>query len=160
VSNGLKEAITVRLGVSAPKAQSVTIGNSTREVTVPPGHEKTLKIQVQSAGAGSTTLSLWLETPVAVAGTKAGTALSTAPASSTCSAMACVTVQATHFGTVAIIIIVLALLLFVLSAATRAIRRGSGPGEASAPGTGPTDGGAPGTGHTETGQAATAPAVG
>src|SRR6202007_1580326 len=66
--------------------------------------------------AGSKTITLWLATP-------GGQALPGHPTS--------LTVTATHFGTLALVIISVALVVFVLSAAARAIRRG-GPQDGSA----------------------------
>ena len=64
---------------------------------------------MKAAKAGSTTLTLWLTNP-------GGTPL---PGST-----ATVTVEATHFGTMAIVIIGIALAVFVITAIGRAIRRG------------------------------------
>ena len=75
-----------------------------------------VRIPVQAAAAGSKTLTLWLTTPE-------GAALPGKPVT--------LTVAATHFGTLAIVIISVALVVFVLSAAARAIRRG-GPSEGGA----------------------------
>jgi len=64
---------------------------------------------VRAAQAGTSVLTLWLTTP-------GGRPL---PGS-----MARLTVEATHFGTMAIVIIGIALGVFVITAAARAIRRG------------------------------------
>jgi hypothetical protein len=77
---------------------------------VPGGQQKTIKIPVKASEAGSTTLTLWLTNP-------AGRQL---PGST-----ARVTVEATHFGTMAIVIIGIALAVFVITAIGRAIRRGT-----------------------------------
>ena len=65
---------------------------------------------MKASEAGSTTLTLWLTSP-------GGTPL---PGST-----ARVTVEATHFGTMAIVIIGIALAVFVITAIGRAIRRGT-----------------------------------
>jgi hypothetical protein len=109
ISNHLRQAVRVRLQVDVPSTGRVTIGNPTSPVTVPGGEQKTIKIPVRAAEAGSTTLTLWLATP-------GGRPL---PGST-----AKLTVEATHFGTMAIVIIGIALAVFVLTAAGRAIRRG------------------------------------
>jgi hypothetical protein len=88
------------------------IGNPNQVITVPEGQQKTIKIPVKAAEAGSTTLTLWLTNP-------SGTPL---PGST-----ATVTVEATHFGTMAIVIIGIALAVFVITAIGRAIRRGIRP---------------------------------
>jgi hypothetical protein len=105
-------AIRVWLHVSVPSTGRVTIGHFTSRVTVDPRTQRTIKIPVRAAAAGSTTLTLWLTT-------WGGRPL---PGSVTH-----LTVEATHFGTFAIVIIGIALAVFVLTAAARAFRRGSEP---------------------------------
>jgi hypothetical protein len=116
VRNNLPQPVTVRLKARAPAEDLVTISPYKELVKVPPRSQVTVRIPVQAAAAGSKTLTLWLTTP-------AGATLPGQPTS--------LTVTATHFGTLAIVIISVALVVFVLSAAARAIRRG-----------GPQDGGA------------------
>jgi hypothetical protein len=129
IRNTLGQAVRVRLRVGVPSAGRVVIGNPDQVITVPEGQQKTIKIPVKAAEAGSTTLTLWLTNP-------AGTPL---PGST-----ATVTVEATHFGTMAIVIIGIALAVFVITAIGRAIRRGTRPpggGEESGPdGTAAADG--------------------
>jgi len=112
VRNRLSQPITVRLEVSAPSPGRVVIGSFTREITVEGKTLRTIKIPVRAAAAGSTTLTLRLATP-------AGTPL---PRTATT-----LTLEATHFGTLAIVIILVALVVFVFTAAGRAIRRGAEP---------------------------------
>ena len=109
IRNSLGQAVRVRLRVSVPSTGRVVIGNPNKLITVPAGEQKTIKIPVKAAEAGSTTLTLWLTNP-------GGTPL---PGST-----ARVTVEATHFGTMAIVIIGIALAVFVITAIGRAIRRG------------------------------------
>jgi hypothetical protein len=116
IRNNLPQPVTVRLKVSAPAEDQIVIGHYKSIITVPGGKQVTVRVPVQAAAAGSKALSLSLTTPT-------GAALPTEPVS--------LTVTATHFGTLAIVIISVALVVFVLSAAARAIRRG-----------GPQDGGA------------------
>src|SRR5215472_16409703 len=116
VRNNLPEPVTVQLKVSVPPEDQVVIGHYKQIVKVPAKSTEPVRVPVQAAAAGSKALSLWLTTPE-------GAALPGKPVS--------LTVTATHFGTLAIVIISVALVVFVLSAATRAIRRG-----------GPQDGGA------------------
>jgi hypothetical protein len=115
VRNNLPQPVTVRLKVSVPAEYQVSIGHYKSVITVPARSTVPVRIPMQAAAAGSKTLSLWLTTPE-------GAVLP--------GKRVYVTVTATHFGTLAIVIISVALVVFVLSAAARAIRRG-----------GPTDGG-------------------
>ena len=94
IRNALGQAVRVRLRVSVPSTGRVVIGNPGKLITVPGGQQKTIKIPVKAAEAGSTTLTLWLTNP-------GGRPL---PGST-----ARVTVEATHFGTMAIVIIGIAL---------------------------------------------------
>src|SRR6516165_7034145 len=120
VRNNLPRQVTVRLKVSVPREDQVSIGHYKSVITVPARSTVPVRIPVQAAAAGSKTLTLWLTTPE-------GAALPGKPVT--------LTVAATHFGTLAIVIISVALVVFVLSAAARAIRRGGpseGGGEAAA----------------------------
>jgi hypothetical protein len=110
IRNGLGQAVRVGLRVSVPSTGRVVIGVPSKLITVPAGEQKTIKIPVKASEAGSTTLTLWLTSP-------GGTPL---PGST-----ARVTVEATHFGTMAIVIIGIALAVFVITAIGRAIRRGT-----------------------------------
>jgi Family of unknown function (DUF6049) len=116
VRNNLPHPVTVRLKVSVPPEDQVVIGHYKPIITVPAKSTVPVRVPVQAAAAGSKTLSLWLTTPE-------GAALPGKRVS--------LTVTATHFGTLAIVIISVALVVFVLSAAARAIRR-SGPAEGGA----------------------------
>jgi Family of unknown function (DUF6049) len=125
IRNTLGQAVRVRLRVGVPTAGRVVIGNPNKPITVAGGEQRTIKIPVKAAEAGSTTLTLWLTNPD-------GRPL---PGST-----ATVTVEATHFGTMAIVIIGIALAVFVITAIGRAIRRGT-----RQPGGGGDEGGAGGT---------------
>jgi hypothetical protein len=116
VRNNLPHPVTVRLKVSVPPEDQVVIGHYKPIITVPARSTVPVRIPVQAAAAGSKTLSLWLTTPE-------GAALPGKRVS--------LTVTATHFGTLAIVIISVALVVFVLSAAARAIRR-AGPADGGA----------------------------
>jgi hypothetical protein len=109
VSNRLSQAIRVRLRVRAAAGDQVTIGKYNSTVQVAAGTQTTVKIPVRAAAPGSTTLNLWLTTPD-------GKPLPYSTAR--------LTVEATNFGTMAIVIIGIALGVFVLTAAARAIRSG------------------------------------
>jgi hypothetical protein len=106
--------VRVRLEVKVPTPGRVAIGHYTQVVTVPAGTQNIIKIPVRSVAAGSTALDLRLATPD-------GRLLPGQAAS--------LTVQATHFGTLAIVIIVVALVVFVFTAAGRAMRRGAEPAD-------------------------------
>jgi Family of unknown function (DUF6049) len=108
IANHLKQAIRVQLRVG-PSPGRITIGKFTSLVTVAAGTQRTIKIPVRAAEAGTSVITLWLTTP-------GGQPL---PGST-----ARLTVEATHFGTMAIVIIGIALGVFVITAAARAIRRG------------------------------------
>ncbi|HEY2304714.1 MAG TPA: DUF6049 family protein [Streptosporangiaceae bacterium] len=116
VRNNLPYAVTVQVKARVAAEDQVTIAPYKRLVTVPGKSEVPVRIPVQAAAAGSKTLTLWLATP-------GGANLPGVPKT--------LTVTATHFGTLAIVIISVALVVFVLSAAARAIRRG-GPQEGDA----------------------------
>jgi hypothetical protein len=136
IRNTLGQAVRVRLQVSVPSTGRVVIGNPGKLITVIGGQQKTIKIPVKAAAAGSTTLTLWLTNP-------GGRPL---PGST-----ARVTVEATHFGTMAIVIIGIALAVFVITAIGRAIRRGirqpvGGGGEGGADGPAVADGDGPAAG--------------
>jgi hypothetical protein len=130
IRNTLGQAVRVRLQVSVPSTGRIVIRNPNKLITVPGGQQKTIKIPVKASAAGSTTLTLWLTNP-------GGRPLPRSTAR--------VTVEATHFGTMAIVIIGIALAVFVITAIGRAIRRGirqpGGEGGADGPavaaGTGP-----------------------
>ncbi|HEY6277619.1 MAG TPA: DUF6049 family protein [Streptosporangiaceae bacterium] len=111
VSNRLGQAIQVRLRVSPARGDQVTIGKYNSTVQVAAGTQTTVKIPVRATAAGSTTLYLWLTTPD-------GRRLPYSTAR--------LTVEATNFGTMAIVIIGIALGVFVLTAAARAVRSGRG----------------------------------
>jgi hypothetical protein len=123
VSNRLSRAIRVRLHASAANGDQVTIGKYNSTVEVAAGTQTTIKIPVKAAEAGSSTLTLWLTTPD-------GKPLPDSTAR--------LTVEATNFGTMAIVIIGIALGVFVLTATARAVRSGrvragEDPGEPAEP---------------------------
>jgi hypothetical protein len=117
ILNGLSQPVTVKLVATAPAADHVTIGKITNPITVQGHTQRTIKISVTAAQGGSTTLTLYLTTT-------SGKAL---PAK-----LPPLTVVATHFGTLAIVIITIALVVFLLTATARAIRRGGPQGGSAA----------------------------
>jgi hypothetical protein len=111
VSNDLSQPVTVKLVASAPPEDHVTIGKSTNVftdvITVAAHTQRIIKISVTAAQAGPTVITLRLETPHGY----------TLPVHSST-----LTVVATHFGTLAIVIISIALAVFLVTATARAIR--------------------------------------
>jgi hypothetical protein len=106
ISNGLGYAVDVRL--QALTGAGVTAAPPQHAVLVPPGQQQIVKVAVAATTVGSSTLRLQLLTPQGVP----------------FPAQASMTVQATNYGTLALVIIAGALGVFVLTAAARAIRRG------------------------------------
>jgi hypothetical protein len=112
IDNTLPYPVEVRLRASfvQPPGGGVTVQQKpTTYVRVPsgPGHQVTTTLHVQATQVGTTTITLQLVN-------KAGQPL---PATEQ------VQVQATQFGTFAVIILAAALFIFVLASATRAVRR-------------------------------------
>jgi hypothetical protein len=127
ISNNLGLAVTVRLDVRAPGDGRITILPYTKTVTIAAHEQRTIAVRVKAAAAGTSTLRLSLLTP---AGVPLPYATST------------LTVDATHFGTLALVIIGIALAVIAAAAAGRAFRRGGGPRGGTgpaAPGGGPVD---------------------
>ena len=140
---GLKGAVPVsiynRLGypvkvmLQAVPNSGLTVKTQPSLMVIPPGQQVIKKVEVAAATVGPAKLRLRLLTPEGVP----------FPAQTT------VILQATHYGTLALVIIGTALGVFILTAVTRAVRRrraapregpsGSGPG----PGPGPDPGSAP-----------------
>ena len=111
ISNGLNYAVNVKL--QADPSGGITVRGPPHVVTVPPGQQDIVKISVAATTVGSTALRLRLLTPQG------------APFS----AAATVTIQATHYGTLALVIMAAALGVLVLTAVARGLRRrGSGRG--------------------------------
>jgi hypothetical protein len=124
ISNQLDYAITVRLGAVLPSQQRVQVKLPPGTITVPPNTDKTIKLHVRASAVGSTTIRLNLLS-------RSGVPL---PGHSVT-----LTVQATHFGTLAIVIIGAALGVFMLASVRRAFTRGRGEQDGPEPGSG--DGG-------------------
>jgi hypothetical protein len=128
ISNSLPYPVKVRLRVTLPRGGRIT-------VTLPPGDIDlardavvTVRLHVHAATVGSTTIQLGLITPE-------GAPLPRRPVS--------LTVQATHFGTLALAIIGAALGVFVVTSIRRAFRHGRGeapPPDSRGPDPGDTDG--------------------
>jgi len=108
INNRLGQQVTVLLRVRAP-AGRMTIHPLVTAVTIGPHQQRTVVIKVRSAVAGSTVLRLSLAAP------------NGAPLPGT---QAKLTVDATHFGTTALVIVAIASAVFVITTIARAIRRG------------------------------------
>jgi len=115
IINRLSQPVTVQLSVQAP-ASRITVQKPRSTVTIGPHQQRTVAVRVRSSVAGSTTLTLTLLAPDGqpLPGTTAQ-----------------LTVDATHFGTTALVIIAVAIGVFIITSVARAIRRGiRGPGTA------------------------------
>jgi len=124
ISNKLNQPVTVRLSVQAPSGGQITILPYNSMVTIAAHEQRTIPVRVKAAAAGTTMLRLSLLTPGGAPRPGATT----------------LTVDATHFGTLALVIIGIAVGVFVLTAAGRAFRRGGGP-RGGAPASGDEGGG-------------------
>ena len=129
ISNRLPVAVRVQLAVGLPPGGRITVKLPSRDVTVAAHTDQTLKLRVRAAAVGSTTIELALIAP-------GGARLPTAEVT--------LTVQATHFGTLALYIIGIALGVFMLASVRRALRRGRGDQSATAAAGDPDVPGAPG----------------
>jgi hypothetical protein len=111
IDNRLDYAITVQLhrSVTAPPSGVIVTQDPTGPVSVGPGQEKTIRLHVQAAEVGTTLITVRLLN-------RNGAAL---PGSAVQ-----VSVQATEFGNIAMIILAAVLGLFTLASAIRGIRRG------------------------------------
>jgi len=125
ISNGLSYPVKVRLEVGP--SRGISVKSQPPPTIVPPGQQQIKKVEITAANVGSTTLSLRLVTPQGAP----------FPAQTT------VIIQATHYGTLAVVIVGAALAILVLTSAARALRRGrrgrrekspeSGPGRRAEP---------------------------
>jgi hypothetical protein len=105
VSNGLSSTVHAKL--QAESSRGVTGVGQPRAVIVPPGVQVTYRVAVTATNVGSTTVRFRLLTPEGVP----------FPAQTS------MTIQATNYGTLALVIIAAALGVFVLTAGARALRR-------------------------------------
>ena len=117
ISNRLGRTVTVLLRVRAP-AGRMTVHPPVTTVTIQAHQQRTVVIKVRSAVAGSTVLRLSLAAP------------NGAPLPGT---QAKLTVDSTHFGTTALVIVAIAIAVFVVTAIARAIRRGGARGALLSP---------------------------
>jgi hypothetical protein len=105
ISNGL--GYTVHVKLQAESSGGVTGVGPPRAVIVPPGEQETFRVAVTATNVGSTTLRFRLLTPEG----------KPFPAQTS------MTVQATNYGTLVLVIIAAALGVFVLTAGARGVRR-------------------------------------
>jgi hypothetical protein len=105
ISNGLRYAVNVKL--QADSGSGLRVTGPPHAVVVPPGQQEIVKLSVRAATVGSTTLRLRLFSPQGAS----------FPAQTS------MTIQATKYGTLALVIIAGALAVLVLTAAARAFRR-------------------------------------
>jgi hypothetical protein len=112
INNRLNRTVTVLLRVRAPSGR-MTVRPPVTTVTIGRNQQRTVVIKVRSVVAGSTVLRLSLAAPdgTPLPGTKAQ-----------------LTVDATHFGTTAMVIVAIAIAVFVVTAIARAIRHGGASG--------------------------------
>jgi hypothetical protein len=106
ISNGLDYPVKVRLQVGP--SSGISVKSQPPTMIIQPGQQQSKKVEITASNVGSTTLTLRLLTPQGAP----------FPAQTT------VIIQATHYGTLALVIIGAALGVFVLTSATRAFRRG------------------------------------
>jgi Family of unknown function (DUF6049) len=123
IDNRLGYPVRVRLKATSVGGK-IAVNGLQKVLTVPPG-ESTIHLKLVAARVGSTTVSLSLVTPKGVPIPRVAPVL--------------MTVRATHYGTLALVIIAAALAVFMLTSATRAFRRGrnSPTTDPGAPGAGP-----------------------
>jgi len=118
IVNKMGQPVTVRLLVQAP-ASRLTVLYKSAPITIGKFEQKTVAVKVRSSVAGSTNLKLSLLAPNGAPLPGPG---------------AQITVDATHFGTEALVIIAVACGLFVIASAVRAVRRGMRPPPSSSAG--------------------------
>jgi hypothetical protein len=129
ISSRLNYPVTVRLQVSVPAGAGMIIAPPVLKKPIPPGATVNVKLNVHAATVGSTTIHLVLVAPdgAVLPGTRVA-----------------MTIRATQFGTLALIILAAALGVFMITSATRAIRQGGGPRGTDPSGPGPGDSGGAG----------------
>jgi Family of unknown function (DUF6049) len=121
ISNGLNYAVNVKL--QADPSGGISVVGPSHVLTVPPGQQEIVKVAVVATTVGSTVLRFRLLTPQGVP----------------FSAQTTMTVQATNYGTLALVIIAAALGVFVLTAVARGLRRARRARRQDADGGGPGD---------------------
>jgi Family of unknown function (DUF6049) len=112
INNKLNQRVTVKLRVWAPSGR-ITIDLPPKPVVILPHQQATVAVRVHAATAGSTVLKLQLFAPNGhpLPGTRTQ-----------------LTVDATHFGSTALVITAVACGVFLITAGARAVRRRNQPG--------------------------------
>ncbi len=119
INNRLGFAIKVKMRLSYDAATGVKIAEDPAVVTIPARSPRTIRLHVQAAQVGSTTITMRVEN-------QRGQLLPSAPAR--------MTVQATQVGVLGMIIFACALGVFLIASAARAVRHGRpGPAGPAAP---------------------------
>jgi hypothetical protein len=108
IVNSLPQGVRVRLHISVPGDGRLVIGRFNDLVPIPPGKTVTVRLQVHAPTVGVTDVTLGLRSPDGrpLPGTTVR-----------------LTVHATRFGTLALVIVCVALGVFVLTSSGRALRR-------------------------------------
>ncbi len=114
IANRLPQGVRVRLHVGVPSGRRLTVGSSDAAVFIAAGKTMTIRLSVHSSTVGVTDLTLGLLTP-------GGRPL---PGS-----LVRLTVRSTNFGTLALVIMCVALAVFVLTSSARAVRRARRDGD-------------------------------
>jgi hypothetical protein len=114
VSNGMGTAVRVVLHASAGRDGRLSIGSFDGRMTIESGQTKTIRLPLHSHSVGVTDVTLSLYSPNGTQLPKTTVRL---------------TVQATRFGTLALVIMCVALGVFVLTSSARAIRRSRRDGD-------------------------------
>jgi hypothetical protein len=112
INNRLGRRVTVLLQVHAPSGR-MTVHPSETTVTIGAHQQQIVVIKVRARAAGSSVLRLNLAAPDGAPLPGTGAQL---------------TVDATHFGTTAMVIVAIAIAVFLVTAIARAIRRGGARG--------------------------------
>ena len=128
ISSHLTYPVRVRLQVSVPGGAGVVISAPAIR-TIPPDSVVNIKLNVHAATVGSTIIHLALLAPN-------GTVL---PGSTVA-----MTIRATQFGTLVLVILAAALGIFMITSAARAIRQGGAARDTDPPGSGQDDAGGAG----------------
>jgi Family of unknown function (DUF6049) len=115
VTNGMTRTVRVVLHASADGSARLSVGHFDGEITIPAGRTKTISLPLHSHSVGVTDVTLSLYSPNGTPLPKTTVRLP---------------VGATRFGTLALVIMCVALGVFVLASSARAIRRSQrGDGE-------------------------------
>jgi hypothetical protein len=110
VRSALSYPVKVRVGVTVPGSDKFAVAKPAARI-VPPGSVVKIGLKVHASSVGTTIISIGLLSPD-------GRVLPSSPVK--------MTIRATHFGTLALVILVAALGIFTITSAARAMRQGGG----------------------------------